>query len=56
MFLLPALVLVLHLALLQAANLNINFWEDEVESEKFGTWVLCVVCPISSYGGCFLKL
>jgi hypothetical protein len=31
---------VLHPALLQEANLNINVWEYEVEYEKFDKWVL----------------
>jgi hypothetical protein len=51
----PAAHLVLLPTLLQEANLNLNVWEHEVESEKFDTWVLCVICPIRSHVGCFLK-
>ena len=52
----PAAHLVLLPTLLQEANLNLNVWENEVESEKFDTWVLCVIFPIRSQIGCFLKL
>ena len=51
----PATHLVLLPTLLQEANLNINVWEHEVESEKFDTWVLCVICPIRSLMCGFLK-
>jgi hypothetical protein len=47
--------LILLLTLLQEANLNLNVWEHEVESKKFDTWVLCVICPIRPHVGCFLK-
>jgi hypothetical protein len=46
---------VLHPALLQEANLNINVWEYEVEYEKFDKWVLCVIFPIRSQASHFLK-
>jgi hypothetical protein len=46
----------LHLALFQAVNFELNFYEDDVESKKIGTWVLCLICQIRFHGGCFLKL
>ena len=51
----PTSRLVLHPTLLQEANLNLNLWEHEVDFEKSITWVLCVIFPIGSRMGHFLK-